>query len=50
MQDEVVGTVFEITDAELAQADDYEVADYVRINATLKSSTECWIYAASAAP
>lgn len=46
MHDEVAGTVFEITDAELAQADDYEVSDYVRTKATLKSGIECWIYAA----
>lgn len=48
LQDEVSGTVFEITEAELAQADDYEVADYVRTFATLTSGTECWIYAAQA--
>ncbi|MGO1232644.1 MAG: gamma-glutamylcyclotransferase family protein [Marinobacter sp.] len=46
-QDEVEGTVFEITDAELAQADDYEVDDYVRVAATLKSGKETWIYAAA---
>lgn len=45
-QDEVEGTVFEITDAELAQADDYEVDDYVRVAARLKSGKEAWIYAA----
>lgn len=45
--DEVHGTVFEVTDAELAQADDYEVDDYQRISATLKSGKICWIYAAS---
>jgi len=46
-QDEVEGTVFEITDAELAQADDYEVDDYVRVAARLKSGKETWIYAAA---
>ncbi len=45
--DEVPGTVFELTDAELAQADDYEVDAYVRLEAVLKSGTECWIYAAA---
>lgn len=45
--DEVAGTVFELTDAELAQADDYEVDAYVRVQATLKSGSECWIYAAA---
>jgi len=44
--DEAVGTVFEITDSELMQADDYEVQDYVRVAARLKSGAECWIYAA----
>ena len=46
-QDEVAGTVFELTEAELAQADDYEVDAYVRSSARLKSGTECWIYAAA---
>lgn len=46
-QDEIEGTVFEVTDAELAQADDYEVVDYVRIAAKLKSGRETWIYAAA---
>ena len=45
--DEVPGTVFELTDAELAQADDYEVDAYARVSAVLKSGTECWIYAAA---
>lgn len=46
-QDEVLGTVFDITDAELAQADDYEVADYVRVEARLTSGKRSWIYAAA---
>ncbi|WP_333607179.1 gamma-glutamylcyclotransferase family protein [Arsukibacterium sp.] len=46
-QDEVEGTIFELTDAELAQADDYEVDEYVRVVARLKSGKETWIYAAS---
>jgi gamma-glutamylcyclotransferase (GGCT)/AIG2-like uncharacterized protein YtfP len=45
-QDEVSGTVFEITEQELAQADDYEVDDYVRVAAVLKSGKTAWIYAA----
>jgi gamma-glutamylcyclotransferase (GGCT)/AIG2-like uncharacterized protein YtfP len=45
--DEVPGSVFELTDAELAQADDYEVDAYVRISASLKSGSQCWIYAAA---
>lgn len=45
--DEVPGTVFEVSEAELAQADDYEVDDYERVAATLKSGMECWVYAAA---
>lgn len=47
MQDEVHGTVFEITEAELAQADDYEVENYERVSAKLKTGKECWIYTAA---
>ena len=42
--DEVAGKVFEITDDELAAADRYEVADYKRIAARLKSGIEAWVY------
>ena len=45
-KDEVVGTVFELSAEELRRADDYEVDDYQRIKATLKSGHSCWIYAA----
>jgi len=47
--DAVDGTVFELTDAELTQADDYEVDAYTRVQARLQSGTECWIYAAAIA-
>jgi gamma-glutamylcyclotransferase (GGCT)/AIG2-like uncharacterized protein YtfP len=40
----VSGTVFEITDAELARADHYEVAAYKRVAATLASGKEAWVY------
>jgi gamma-glutamylcyclotransferase (GGCT)/AIG2-like uncharacterized protein YtfP len=41
----VSGTVFEITDAELAAADRYEQsADYERVSATLASGTQAWVY------
>jgi gamma-glutamylcyclotransferase (GGCT)/AIG2-like uncharacterized protein YtfP len=41
----VGGTVFEITDAELAAADDYEqLAAYKRISATLASGQQAWLY------
>jgi gamma-glutamylcyclotransferase (GGCT)/AIG2-like uncharacterized protein YtfP len=42
----VSGSVFEITDAELAAADDYEQADgYERTITTLASGKEAWVYA-----
>jgi gamma-glutamylcyclotransferase (GGCT)/AIG2-like uncharacterized protein YtfP len=44
--DEVTGTVFELSDNELTLADDYEVDDYKRVPAELKSGRICWIYAA----
>jgi gamma-glutamylcyclotransferase (GGCT)/AIG2-like uncharacterized protein YtfP len=40
----VDGTVFAITDAELAAADDYEVDDYRRISAPLRSGPQAWVY------
>jgi gamma-glutamylcyclotransferase (GGCT)/AIG2-like uncharacterized protein YtfP len=48
INDEVAGCVFEITAEELKQADDYEVDDYQRVSAILKSGIRCWIYAAAA--
>lgn len=42
--DDVNGTVFDITDAELAQADDYEVDDYQRVSVTLVSGVQAWVY------
>ena len=42
--DRVAGMVFEITDAELAHADDYEVAAYVRVKAPLAAGLEAWVY------
>jgi gamma-glutamylcyclotransferase (GGCT)/AIG2-like uncharacterized protein YtfP len=43
-EDRVPGALFEISDAELAQADAYEVAAYVRIKAPLASGLEAWVY------
>ena len=43
-EDRVPGMVFEISDAELAQADAYEVAAYVRVKAPLASGLEAWVY------
>jgi gamma-glutamylcyclotransferase (GGCT)/AIG2-like uncharacterized protein YtfP len=42
--DRVAGTVFEITAAELAAADEYEVADYERVSARLASGSTAWVY------
>jgi hypothetical protein len=42
-EDRVPGAVFEISDAELAQADEYEVAAYVRVKAPLASGVEAWV-------
>jgi hypothetical protein len=39
------GTVFEVTDADLAAADEYErSADYRRVVVTLASGKEAWVY------
>ncbi len=41
----VSGTVFEITDAELAAADQYEqIAAYKRVAAMLASGKQAWVY------
>jgi hypothetical protein len=45
--DEVAGMVFEITAQELAAADRYEVAEYTRVEATLKSGVSAWVYVAA---
>jgi len=42
--DRVDGTVFAISAAELAQADEYEVDDYQRVAARLASGTQAWVY------
>ena len=41
----VAGTVFEVTESELGNADQYEPAGYKRISATLASGKEAWVYA-----
>lgn len=43
--DKVVGVIFDITDDELAQADSYEVDDYVRVEGHFNSGATAWIYA-----
>ena len=41
----VSGTVFDVTDAELAAADQYEqVAAYKRVEAMLASGKQAWVY------
>ena len=41
----VDGTVFTLTAAELAAADEYEVDDYARVLVPLRSGREAWVYA-----
>jgi gamma-glutamylcyclotransferase (GGCT)/AIG2-like uncharacterized protein YtfP len=40
----VTGMVFEITAEELTAADRYEVAQYSRVEVTLKSGVQAWVY------
>jgi predicted secreted Zn-dependent protease len=47
--DLVAGMVFEVTPAELAQADAYESIDYQRVRVTLTSGRRAWVYAAALA-
>jgi len=42
--DRVSGTAFEVTTAELAAADAYEVSDYERVSAPLASGSMTWVY------
>lgn len=44
LADEIAGKVFAITPAELAAADEYEVADYKRVLVRLKSGKAAWVY------
>lgn len=43
--DQVDGTVFEVSEVELAQADAYEVDEYARVEAEFASGTKAWVYA-----
>jgi gamma-glutamylcyclotransferase (GGCT)/AIG2-like uncharacterized protein YtfP len=43
-EDRVAGTLFEITPAELASADAYEVYEYERVEAELASGKHAWVY------
>lgn len=42
--DEIPGMVFEVSEEELKRADAYEVSDYKRIAARLKSDLEAFVY------
>ena len=42
--DRVGGTVFDVTDAEISRADQYEVAAYKRVSAHLASGKVAWVY------
>ncbi|WP_082504926.1 gamma-glutamylcyclotransferase family protein [Chryseobacterium sp. Leaf405] len=42
--DEVEGILFEVTDEEILQADEYEVDDYKRIETVFKSGKSGFIY------
>lgn len=44
VEDQVAGTVFQITEQELAAADAYEVADYKRVSVALASGLTAWVY------
>lgn len=41
---EILGTIFEISKDELVASDKYEVAEYERVQAVLKSGRRCWVY------
>ena len=40
----VSGTVFEVSDDELAAADEYEPAGYERVSTVLASGKQAWVY------
>jgi gamma-glutamylcyclotransferase (GGCT)/AIG2-like uncharacterized protein YtfP len=44
IEHEVDGTVFEVTAEDLEKSDAYEVSDYKRVSARLKSGIDCWVY------
>jgi gamma-glutamylcyclotransferase (GGCT)/AIG2-like uncharacterized protein YtfP len=46
-QDNIKGEVFEITEIELKNADEYEAEDYKRISVKLKSGKNAWVYIAA---
>lgn len=44
--DAIEGMVLRITESELAEADEYETDDYVRVEAPLRSGRTAWVYVA----
>jgi hypothetical protein len=48
--DTVDGAALELTEDELLRADEYEVDDYRRIEATLASGDTAWVYVAAQPP
>jgi gamma-glutamylcyclotransferase (GGCT)/AIG2-like uncharacterized protein YtfP len=44
MHDHVAGTAFAISDFDLDRADRYEVDDYERVQVTLLSGRDAWVY------
>ncbi|MFK7748761.1 MAG: gamma-glutamylcyclotransferase family protein [Kordia sp.] len=42
--DRILGTLYQISQQELEQADRYEVSDYKRIEVTFQSRKKGWIY------
>jgi len=45
--DNIKGTVFEITEEELRLADKYEPVNYKRVKVVLESGKEAWVYIAA---
>ncbi|MDA8990438.1 gamma-glutamylcyclotransferase [Opitutales bacterium] len=45
--DQVEGIIFQISDNELQQADDYEIDAYKRIEAKFQSGIKAWVYVAT---
>lgn len=48
--DRVPGMVFELSDAELASADQYEDPAYTRVEVTLGSGRRAWVYVEASMP
>ncbi len=46
----VIGTVFAVTDEQLARADEYEVEAYHRIKVRLRSGRSAWVFALRQGP